>query len=142
MQSYLLSIAIVALVSALYAFQNSADITVRFLFFERSVAQGVWDVILFAGGAALMWIFSVIASFEIRSVYRKKLKEKDKKIEELETEKKTWVHALAQMPQAQQTAPPEEPKEEPKEAPQKGAHDADDQPEAESADESEGSEQP
>lgn len=54
MKSYILAIAITMFLSALYAFQNIGDVTVKFFVFERTFPQGVWDVLLFASGAVLM----------------------------------------------------------------------------------------
>lgn len=40
MKSYTLAVALAMLLSALYAFQNPGDVTVRFLLYERTVPQG------------------------------------------------------------------------------------------------------
>jgi hypothetical protein len=81
--------------SALYAFQNVGDISVRFFIFHWVLPQGVWEILLFAGGAVLMWVFSLFASVESRGKYRKQLKEKDEKIAGLEKEKTMLFESLA-----------------------------------------------
>ena len=86
MKSYALAIALSMLLSAIYAIQNTQEITVRFLFFEGAYAQGLWEVILFSAGAVLMWFFSLLALLEVRSKYRGQIRERDKKIASLEEE--------------------------------------------------------
>lgn len=95
MRSYVLAIATTMFLSALYAFQNLGDVTVRFLIFEWVFPQGVWDVMLFACGAVLMWIFSIFSGAEIRGKYKKMIKEKDEKISALEREKVTLLETLS-----------------------------------------------
>lgn len=94
MRSYVLAVAVAMLLSAVYAFQNTAEITVRFLMLERKLPQGVWEVIIFSVGAFLMWLFSIIASLEIRSRNNRQIKERDKRIAELEEEKKSLLTAF------------------------------------------------
>jgi len=95
MKSYILAIAITMFLSALYAFQNIEDVTVRFLMFEWVFPQGVWEVLLFCSGAAIMWIFSIFSTFEIRSKYKKVIKSKDEIITAAENEKKMIIESLA-----------------------------------------------
>lgn len=94
MRSYILAIAMTMFLSALYAFQNLGDVTVRFLFFEWVFPQGVWDVLLFAGGAVLMWVFSLFSGMETKGKYKKIIKEKDDKITAIEKEKATLLETL------------------------------------------------
>lgn len=94
MRSYILAVAVAMLLSAVYAFQNAAEITVHFLMFSRKFPQGVWEVIVFSVGAFLMWFFSVIASVEIHTKHTKQIKERDKRIAELEDEKKSLLTAF------------------------------------------------
>lgn len=94
MKSYILAIAISMFLSALYAFQNIGDVTVRFLMFEWILPQGVWDVMIFACGAVLMWIFSLFSGVETRSKYKKIIREKDEKITALEKEKVTLLESF------------------------------------------------
>lgn len=95
MKSYILAIAITMFLSALYAFQNIGDVTVRFLVFEWIFPQGVWDVMIFACGAVLMWIFSIFSGVETKGKYKKIIKEKDEKITALEREKVTLLESLS-----------------------------------------------
>lgn len=95
MKSYILAIAITMFLSALYAFQNIGDVTVRFLVFEWVFPQGVWDVMIFACGAVLMWIFSIFSGVETKGKYKKIIKEKDEKITALEKEKVTLLESLS-----------------------------------------------
>lgn len=104
LKSYILAIVFTMFLSALFAYQNIGEVTVRFLFFEWTLPQGVWEVILFSSGAAVMWFFSLFSVFEVRSKYKKELKLKDEKITSLEQEKKTFLETLAS---ARQTAAPE-----------------------------------
>ncbi|MEG1602472.1 MAG: LapA family protein [Cloacibacillus sp.] len=94
MKSYILAIVVTMFLSALFAFQNIGEVTVRFLFFEWTLPQGVWEVVLFSSGAAIMWFFSLFSVFEVRSKYKKELKAKDEKIASLEQEKKTILESL------------------------------------------------
>ena len=95
MKSYFLAIAVTMFLSALYAFQNIGDVTVRFLIFEWVLPQGVWEVLVFCAGAAIMWIFSIFSIFEVRSRYKKELKAKDERISIVEGEKKTILESVA-----------------------------------------------
>ena len=61
MKSYILAITVTMFLSALFAFQNIGDVTVRFLIFEWMFPQGVWEVLVFCAGSALMWIFSIFS---------------------------------------------------------------------------------
>jgi uncharacterized integral membrane protein len=92
--SYILAIAFSILLSAVYAFQNASDIYVKFLMFERSFPQGVWEALLFSAGVLLMWVFSIFASLEGRAKYRAMIKERDQKIAGLEEEKKSMLSAF------------------------------------------------
>ena len=94
MKSYILAITITMFLSALFAFQNIGDVTVRFLIFEWVFPQGVWEVLVFCSGAAIMWIFSIFSMFEVRGKYKKELKAKDERIATVETEKKTILESV------------------------------------------------
>jgi uncharacterized integral membrane protein len=103
--SYVLAIAFSILLSAVYAFQNAGDIYVKFLVFERTFPQGVWEALLFSAGVLLMWVFSIFASLESRARYKGLIKERDLKIASLEDEKKSLLSAFNNLaPQA--AAPP------------------------------------
>jgi len=94
MKSYALAIAMAMLVAAVYAFQNTGEVLVRFLIWELSFPQGIWEVMLFAAGGVLMWLVSLFASMESRSKYVRQVKEKEARIKDLEGEKSTLVEAL------------------------------------------------
>ncbi|MCE5201610.1 MAG: LapA family protein [Synergistaceae bacterium] len=95
MKSYILAITITMFLSALFAFQNIGDVTVRFLMFEWVFPQGVWEVLVFCTGAAIMWIFSIFSMFEMRGKYKKELKAKDERIAAVENEKKMILESMA-----------------------------------------------
>jgi putative membrane protein len=95
MKSYILAIAFAMFISALYAFQNVGDVSVRFLIFEKVFPQGVWEVLLFCSGAILMWIFSIFSQMESRGKYKKLLKEKDEKIAVAEKEKSALLESIS-----------------------------------------------
>ena len=95
MKSYILAITVTMFLSALFAFQNIGDVTVRFLVFEWVLPQGVWEVLIFCAGAAIMWIFSIFSMFEVRGKYKKELKAKDERIAEKKKEKKTILESVA-----------------------------------------------
>lgn len=95
MKSYILAITVTMFLSALFAFQNIGDVTVRFLIFEWVLPQGVWEVLVFCAGAAIMWVFSIFSMFEVRGKYKKELKAKDEKIAAVEREKKTILESVA-----------------------------------------------
>lgn len=99
MKSYILAVALSVMLAAVYAFQNMADITVRFIVFQRNFPQGVWEVILFSFGALLMWFFSLLGSLEESSKHRRLIKEKDEKIASLEDEKASLLNAFKHLPQ-------------------------------------------
>ncbi|MDR1510550.1 MAG: LapA family protein [Synergistaceae bacterium] len=94
MRSYLLGIVVAILLSAVYAFSNTGEISVRFLSLEHDFPQGIWEIFLFAAGALIMWLFSVAASFELYAANRKKNREAAKRIAELEDEKKSLLTTL------------------------------------------------
>jgi uncharacterized integral membrane protein len=94
MRSYLLGIVVAVLLSAVYAFSNTGEVSVRFLNLEHDFPQGIWEICLFAAGALIMWFFSVAASFELYAANRKKNRETAKKIAELEDEKKSLLTTL------------------------------------------------
>jgi cbb3-type cytochrome oxidase subunit 3 len=93
MKVYILAIAVSVLLTAIYSIQNSQEITVRF-FSSWTFRQGVWEAVLFSGGVVLMWLFSILGSWEIYRKNRKIIKEKDKRISELEEEKKSLFSAI------------------------------------------------
>jgi uncharacterized integral membrane protein len=95
-RSYALAIAVAMLVSALYAFQNPQEVLVKFFSWERTLPQGVWEVLIFAAGGVLMWLVSLFALMESRAKLVKQLKEKDKRIKELETEKESLIRAIGE----------------------------------------------
>ncbi len=95
MKSYILAITITMFLSALFAFQNIGDVTVRFLVFEWEFPQGVWEVFIFCTGAAIMWIFSIFSMFEVRGKYKRELKLRDEKITAAENEKKMILESIA-----------------------------------------------
>lgn len=111
MRSYALAIAVAMLVSALYAFQNTQEILVKFFSWERTLPQGVWEVLIFAAGGVLMWLVSLFALMESRAKLVKQLKEKDKRIKELETEKESLIRAIGETKKAsgfESSAPPKD----------------------------------
>ncbi|MDR3353682.1 MAG: LapA family protein [Synergistaceae bacterium] len=93
MKVYILAIAVSILLTAIYSVQNSDEITVRF-FSAWTFRQGVWEAVLFSGGAVIMWLFSVFGSWEMYLKNKKIIKEKDKRISELEEEKKSLFSAI------------------------------------------------
>jgi uncharacterized integral membrane protein len=95
MKSYILAIVTTMFLSALFAFQNIGDVTVRFLIFEWTFPQGVWEVLLFCSGAAIMWIFSIFSMFETRGKYKRQLKAKDELILAAEKDKKAIIDSMA-----------------------------------------------
>lgn len=99
MRSYILAIALSMLVAAVYVFQNTSEVVVRFLIFERIFPQGVWEAVVFACGVVLMWLFSVIAAIDTHSSYKSKLKEKDRRIAELEEERTSLLNAFKHIPE-------------------------------------------
>jgi uncharacterized integral membrane protein len=94
MRSYLLGIVVAILLSAVYAFSNTGEISVSFLNLEHEFPQGIWEIFLFAAGALMMWFFSVAASFELYASNKKKTREMTKRITELEDEKKSLLTTL------------------------------------------------
>ena len=104
MKSYVLAIVLTMFLSALFAFQNIGDVTVKFAFWQWTLPQGVWEVVLFSTGAAVMWFFSLFSVFEVRSKFKKQLKEKDDKIAALEQEKKAILDSVTVKQQAAEAA--------------------------------------
>jgi len=93
-KSYALAILLAMLVAAGYAFQNTGDVVVRFIIWEKTLPQGLWDILLFAAGGLLMWIVSLASLIEIRGALRRKLKEQDERIRVLEQEKQQLLEAF------------------------------------------------
>jgi hypothetical protein len=97
MKVYILAIAVSILMTAIYSIQNAEEITVRF-FSSWTLRQGVWEAVLFSGGVVIMWIFSMFGSWEMYIKNKKVIKEKDKRIAELEEEKKSLLSAMRMTP--------------------------------------------
>jgi len=95
MKSYILAITVTMFLSALFAFQNISDVTVRFLMFEWTFPQGLWEVFIFCAGAAIMWIFSIFSLFEVRGKYKREIKSRDEKITAAENERKMLLETVA-----------------------------------------------
>ncbi len=94
MKSYALAIALAMLLAAVYAFQNTGEVLVRFLMWEVSLPQGVWEIMLFAAGGVLMWMVSLFAMMESRSKYTRQIKEKESRLKELENERASLMDAI------------------------------------------------
>ena len=94
MKSYFLGIVVAIALSVIYVTYNTAEITINYLGFQASVNQGLWDVFLFSIGAIIMWVLSIGASFESYSANKKRARELNQKIEDLENEKKSLLAAL------------------------------------------------
>lgn len=94
MKSYALAILLAMLVAAGYAFQNTGDVVVRFIIWEKTLPQGLWDILLFAAGGLLMWIVSLASLIEVRGALRRKVKEQDERIKALEQERQQLLEAL------------------------------------------------
>jgi len=86
------------LVAAGYAFQNTGDVVVRFLMWEKTLPQGLWDILLFAAGGLLMWIVSLASLVEIRGALQRKIKEQEERVRSLEQEKQQLIEALKKNP--------------------------------------------
>ncbi|MFP4481548.1 MAG: LapA family protein [Thermovirgaceae bacterium] len=99
MKSYALAVALAMLLAATYAFQNTGEILVRFLIWERTIPQGIWDVLLFAAGGVLMWFVSLFALLETRGRYVRQIREKDKRIKDLEEERVSLMAAFRTRPE-------------------------------------------
>lgn len=98
MKSYALAILLAMLVAAGYAFQNTGDVVVRFIFWEKTLPQGLWDILLFAAGGLLMWIVSLASLIEVRSALKRKMKEQEERIRSLEQERQQLLEALKGSP--------------------------------------------
>ncbi|WP_286951655.1 MULTISPECIES: LapA family protein [Aminobacterium] len=94
MRSYALAVGLAMLISAVFAFQNTGEITVNFLIWTRQVPQGIWEVAVFAGGCVLMWLVSMSAALESRGKYKKQIRELDGKMKKLEEERTSLLNAL------------------------------------------------
>ena len=99
MKSYALAMAVAMLAAAGYVFQNPGDVTVRVLLWERQMPQGVWEVLLFALGALLMWIVSLLALMEEVTPLRRKIAALEGAHRETKEEKdRLWVFWKASAP--------------------------------------------
>lgn len=94
MKSYMLAVALAMLVAAGFVFQNPGMVTVHFLVWSKELPQGVWEVVLFAAGAVLMWGVSLIAMMEERNRYRREIRDLDRRVTELREERDSLVNAL------------------------------------------------
>jgi putative membrane protein len=97
-KSYALAILLAMLVAAGYAFQNTGDVVVRFIIWEKTLPQGLWDILLFAAGGLLMWIVSLASLVEVRGALRRKIKDQEERIRVLEQEKQQLLDALKTPP--------------------------------------------
>lgn len=93
-KSYALAVAAGMVIAALYAVQNGDTITVNFVVWQRNVHQGIWEVLVFAAGALLMWAASVGAIVELKGRSKSRVKELEKQIAALEKEKASLMEAL------------------------------------------------
>lgn len=110
MRSYILAIGVSMFLAAVYVFQNTGEIVVRFLIFEGTYQQGVWEVLLFAVGVVLMWFFSLFASMELRSKHNKRVRELEGKVKALTEERDSLLGAFKHMtPTTVPVFPSEEP---------------------------------
>lgn len=94
MRSYALAVAVSVLLAAVYAFQNSGEVTVRFFIWTREVPQGIWEAAIFAGGCVLMWFVSISAWLELRGTYKRQVKEQEARIQKLEEERLSILRAI------------------------------------------------
>lgn len=95
MKSTMLAIIVTMVISAIYSVQNIGTVTIRFLIFKWSFPQGVWDIVLFCSGAVMMWLFSLLASREVRNKYKCEVKELKEKLESMEQDKKDLIASIA-----------------------------------------------
>lgn len=97
MKSTLLAIVATMSLSALYSFQNLDNIRVRFLLFERSFPQGVWEIVLFCAGAVLMWLFSLLESWETGSKHKREIKALNDKLTLLQEDKDKLLASVSDL---------------------------------------------
>jgi len=95
MKSTMLAVIVTMVISALYSVQNIGTVTIRFLMFKWSFPQGVWDIVLFCSGAVMMWLFSLLASREVRNKYKREVKELKEKLGSMERDKKDLIDSIA-----------------------------------------------
>lgn len=95
MKSTMLAIVVTMVISALYSFQNIGNITVKFLLFEWTFPQGVWEITLFCAGNVLMWFFSLLANRETKNRYKKQINELNEKLQLMERDKQDLIASVA-----------------------------------------------
>ena len=96
MKSFFVSLVAVMFLSAVYVFQNAAIVNVRFFVFNFAFSQGLYEVAIFAFGAALMWFFSIFSYFENRAKYKEELAERVAEVRQLEGANKVLLDTLSQ----------------------------------------------
>lgn len=94
MRSYALAVGLAMMLSAIFAFQNTGEITVKFLIWTRQVPQGIWEVAVFAGGCVLMWLVSMSAALESRVKYKKQIRELEGEVKKMEEERMSLLNAM------------------------------------------------
>jgi len=94
MKSYVVALALGMLLAAFYAVQNSSTVIVKFLMWQWSLHQGIWEVLVFGAGAIMMWIVSFASYLEFKNKYKNDIKELKKRIADLEEEKRSLLQAL------------------------------------------------
>ena len=94
MKSYFLGIVAAIALSVIYVTYNTAEVAINYLGFQAYVNQGLWDVFLFSIGAIIMWVLSIGASIESYTANKKRYRELNQKIEDLENEKKSLLAAM------------------------------------------------
>ncbi len=94
MRSYGLGVGFVAILAATYAVQNQDILAVRFLAWDFALSQGLWEIFLFFLGVMMMWIISLVASWEGRLRSRRELERSRRRIETLEKERADLLAAM------------------------------------------------
>lgn len=96
MKSFFIALVTLMFLTAVYVFQNTALVNVRFFLFDFTFPQGIYEIGLFALGAALMWFFTIFSYLEVRAGHKEKLAERVAEVRQLESANKVLLDTLKQ----------------------------------------------
>ena len=96
MKSFFVSLVTLMFLAAVYVFQNTALVNVRFFFLDFTLSQGIYEIGIFALGAALMWFFTIFSYLEVRAGHKEKLAGRIAEVRQLESANKVLLDTLKQ----------------------------------------------
>lgn len=93
-KSYGIGLGLAALCAALYATQNHAPLTQKFILWTFTAPEGMIVVFSFILGLAVMALLSACSGWEAWGRHRRELARRDRRIEALEKEREAMLTAM------------------------------------------------